>query len=228
MCRYVGRILGDRDRSVEAVDVVQVAWAKFFRNLSRYRGESREELEAFIFTIARNAARDQKRRNGARGHNRPSLFAREVDEEIAQSSLHDPAEQADQLQQIRQAVRRLSPIEQAVVLAVEEGYSRQEIVDRLNLASAAVYYNTLCSARKKLRKALNVDLARQVPWRPKQSYRTARKTDAQTEHSSDSPILSTTLQCQTIDPVPMQNGVAQEGGDAELDGARVPLGEQPS
>lgn len=148
--RYVRRMVGDN----AADDVMQETCLKVHRALPRYRPEGR--LEAFVFTIARNACRDHWKA-GARRPESPGL------PEVADPRAAGPERELEsrrQVEAVLAAVRALPPEQREVFLLREEsGLSFREIAALtgapLNTVLGRMHY-----AMESLRRTLLVEEAR--------------------------------------------------------------------
>jgi RNA polymerase sigma-70 factor (ECF subfamily) len=137
---FAGPVLGEAIRHLSdraaAEDVTQEVFLRIWRNAHRFDAE-RGRAEAWIATIARNAARDALRRKG----NVP------VDElEDAVDPSPDPVDEvadASQALQLQAAVASLAPGSREVIeLAYWQGLSQVEIAERLGLPLGTVKTRT--------------------------------------------------------------------------------------
>lgn len=147
--RYVRRMVGG-----DADDVMQEVCIKLHRALPRYRPEGR--LEAFVFTIARNACRDHWKARSRRPES-PGL------PDLPDARAADPARALDRRRQVERlfAAIRALPLDQREVflLREESGLSFREIADLtgapLNTVLGRMHY-----AMESLRRVLLVEATR--------------------------------------------------------------------
>jgi RNA polymerase sigma-70 factor, ECF subfamily len=134
--------------AADAEDLSQTAlW-----NVYRSRGELRSEgsLASWIYSIARNLARDEWRKRGRQG------VMESVPEtvESPEPSAAEVAEQRDELERTRRALALLPHgMRTCLLLQVQQGLAYQEIADRLGLALPTVKVQ-IWNARKRLRSSL--------------------------------------------------------------------------
>jgi RNA polymerase sigma-70 factor (ECF subfamily) len=127
------RHLADR---AAAEDVTQEVFLRIWRNADRFDPE-RGRAEAWIATIARNAARDALRRRGAAPVDE---LADAVDP--AADPLSEVAD-ASQAVELQAAVASLAPASREVIeLAYWQGLSQVEIAERLGLPLGTVKTRT--------------------------------------------------------------------------------------
>jgi RNA polymerase sigma-70 factor (ECF subfamily) len=136
--RLAFRLLGDRDRMD---DVLQEAYARAFRALSRFRGDS--SLETWLYRIVYNACVDDLRRH--RAHETLDEW-----EERLSTAPTQPDERLD----LAAALGSLPPELRAVVLLVDaEGLTYEEAAAVLG-APAGTIASRLNRARAHLQSAL--------------------------------------------------------------------------
>lgn len=122
---YVAHLTGDVDR---ARDVVQET---FVRLCSADRGEVEPRLAQWLFTVARNLALDQRRKE-----RRMSLIDDTPAEALTSRgpAPHDAAQRNDSLSAVLQSLAKLPPVQQeAVRLKFQHGLSYKEIGAVLDL-----------------------------------------------------------------------------------------------
>jgi RNA polymerase sigma factor (sigma-70 family) len=147
--RYVLRDVGNR---ADAEEVTQTAFLDAYRALRR--GHEPEQPRAWMYGIARNAAR--------RRHRTQSRRPREVALEVDLADRLVEAEEAQRLDAIRGALEGLRPSHREVVFLREvEGLSYREIARRMGLSLAAVE-TLLFRARRSLRELLEAEGFRPV------------------------------------------------------------------
>jgi RNA polymerase sigma-70 factor (ECF subfamily) len=137
---FAGPVLGEALRHLSdraaAEDVTQEVFLRIWRNAHRFDAE-RGRAEAWIGTIARNAARDALRRKG-------SIPVDELAEAVDPAP--DPVDEvadASQALQLQAAVASLAPSSREVIeLAYWQGLSQVEIAERLGLPLGTVKTRT--------------------------------------------------------------------------------------
>ncbi|MEY4688315.1 MAG: hypothetical protein RIR76_2338 [Verrucomicrobiota bacterium] len=119
-------------RQPDAVeDVVQVAFIKMFRRLSRLRDPA--VFESWLFTLARNSALDFIRRRNCR----PATVG--IDEQVNQVA--DPRNETavpEILAALEHALARLNPLDRGLVSQFVRGDSYGEIARRAGISLASV------------------------------------------------------------------------------------------
>jgi RNA polymerase sigma factor (sigma-70 family) len=142
--RYVLRDVGNR---ADAEEVTQTAFLDAYRALRR--GHEPEQPRAWMYGIARNAARRRYRTQSRR--------PREVELEVDLADRLIDAEETQRLDAIRAAFEELQPSHRRVVFLREvEGLSYAEIAHRMELSLAAVE-TLLFRARRSLRTLLEAE-----------------------------------------------------------------------
>ena len=144
---YVGSLLGDR---AAAEDVTAQAFERAYRKRSGYRA-SRGTAEAWLFTIARNAALDELRRRKRRA-------TLETDpEDVVARTLDDHGEAALRREVVRSALAGLDGHERDLVaLKFQGGLSNSEIAAALGLSESNVgtkLHRTITKLREACREA---------------------------------------------------------------------------
>jgi RNA polymerase sigma factor (sigma-70 family) len=142
--RYVLRDVGNR---ADAEEVTQAAFLDAYRALRR--GHEPEQPRAWMYGIARNAARRRYRTQSRR--------PREVELQADLADRLVEADEAQRLDTIRAALEGLRPSHREVVFLREvEGLSYREIARRMGLSLAAVE-TLLFRARRSLRALLEAE-----------------------------------------------------------------------
>ncbi len=141
--RY-GRLIFSLARSIvgdqaAAEEITQDVFVNVWEKAATYRPE-KAKVSTWLTSIARNRSIDQLRHRGARPEQHSVTWAEVPPGAVP--SVDSPAEVAEvhmQQLQVRQAVAQL-PDEQKEVLALAyfQGYTQQEIADRLNLPLGTV------------------------------------------------------------------------------------------
>ena len=128
--RYAERMTGRPD---EAEDIVQLTFVRGYRSLASCRDPDR--VGGWLFRIAANLCKDHVK--GRRRREQPLDEVRELKSEGA--GPHAAAEQAEVRRRINRALERL-PVDQkeAFVLKHVEGWSYQEMSDRLEVSVPAL------------------------------------------------------------------------------------------
>ena len=159
MRRYSRRLAGfvrGLIRQPDAVeDVVQVAFIKMFRRLSRLRDPA--VFESWLFTLARNSALDFIRRRNCR----PVTVG--IDEQVNQVA--DPRNEnavPEILAALERASARLNPLDRGLVHQFVNGDSYGEIARRAGISLASVKVR-LHRVRPYLRTAVGEMTATRVP-----------------------------------------------------------------
>jgi RNA polymerase sigma-70 factor (ECF subfamily) len=129
----------------DAEDLSQTALWTVYKNRGQYRGEG--SFDAWVYTIARNVARDEWRRRGRRSEEDP------VDETAPDESPSAEAQAAarQDLSRTVAALGRLpSRMRACLLMHVQQGLSYGEIARRLSLAAPTVKVQ-IWNARRRLR-----------------------------------------------------------------------------
>jgi RNA polymerase sigma-70 factor (ECF subfamily) len=137
---FAGPVLGEALRHLSdraaAEDVTQEVFLRIWRNAHRFDAE-RGRAEAWIATIARNAARDALRRKS-------NIPVEELADAVDPAP--DPVDEvadASQALQLQAAVASLAPTSREVIeLAYWQGLSQVEIAERLGLPLGTVKTRT--------------------------------------------------------------------------------------
>jgi RNA polymerase sigma-70 factor, ECF subfamily len=134
----------------DAEDLSQSALWTVFRSREQYRGDG--NFDAWVYTIARNAARDEWRRRGRTGGG----GSEPVEETLPDASPSAEA-QASGRQDLARTVRALGRLparmRECLLLHVQQGLSYEEIARRLSLAMPTVKVQ-IWNARQRLRSLL--------------------------------------------------------------------------
>lgn len=158
--RYEGQVaataIGMLGRSVEADDVGQETFVRFYRNLNRFRGDS--SIGTYLTRIAINLSLNAIKR---RQRQRQRFVSRDNENLVLdEPAVHEEhaADAADQAAVVRQAISRLSPDHRAVlVLRLVEGYSTRETADLLDVPVGTVL-SRLSRAQRALKEILGPHL----------------------------------------------------------------------
>jgi RNA polymerase sigma-70 factor (ECF subfamily) len=135
----------------DADDLGQTVLVSVFRARAEFRGEA--GLSAWVYSIARNAARDEWRRRGRAGDFEP-LAEAIPDREPGADSL---AQGRSRLARARAALSELpTGMRTCLLLHVQAGLSYREIARRLSLAPPTVKVQ-IWNARRRLRTLLEED-----------------------------------------------------------------------
>ena len=132
----------------DAEDLSQTALWNVYRKRGEYRGEG--SLASWVYSIARNVARDEWRRRGRAAETEPVTEAVE--------DHHPPVEvEAGDRQDLERTVEALKKLpagmRTCLLLHVQRGLSYQEIAQRLSLSLPTVKVQ-IWNARKRLRSLL--------------------------------------------------------------------------
>jgi RNA polymerase sigma-70 factor (ECF subfamily) len=132
-------------QEADAEDLSQTALWSVFKSQDQFRGEG--SREAWVYTIARNVARDEWRRRGRRPEAEPVLETIEDDEPSAE----DVTANRQHLDRTIRAMKRLpTGMRTCLLLHVQQGLPYQEIATRLSLSLPTVKVQ-IWNARKRLR-----------------------------------------------------------------------------
>ena len=145
--RYALRLTGDADR---AADIVQTAFMRLVERPPRD-----EQIRAWLFRVATNAAFDQKRT--FQRHTR-LLHALPAGASTADEA-RDPAQAAaqnDERRRVRAALERLSRRDQTILLMRAEGFAQREIAAAVGSSTRAIGI-TILRALKKLERQLRLE-----------------------------------------------------------------------
>ena len=140
-------------QSADADDLSQTALWTVYRSRGQFRGDG--SFDAWVYSIARNVARDEWRRRG-----------RVSEEEPASESIQDRTPSAEiratgreELRQTLEALAKLpAGMRACLLLHVQEGLSYREIGRRLSLAVPTVKVQ-IWNARRRLRSLLEEERA---------------------------------------------------------------------
>jgi len=132
-------------QAADAEDLSQTALWIVYKSRGQYRGDG--SFDAWVYTIARNVARDEWRRRGRRTEEDP------VDEATPDESPSAEAQAADR-QDLSRTVHALGKLparmRACLLLHVQQGLSYGEIARRLSLATPTVKVQ-IWNARRRLR-----------------------------------------------------------------------------
>jgi len=137
-------------QAADAEDLSQSALWIVCQSREQFRGDG--DFDAWVYTIARNVARDEWRRRG-----RGAAGAEPVEESLAD---HSPSAEvlASGRQELRQTVDALGRLparmRECLLLYVDQGLSYEEISRRLSLAMPTVKVQ-IWNARRRLRELLS-------------------------------------------------------------------------
>lgn len=135
----------------DAEDLSQTALWTVFKSMSQFRGDG--SLDAWIYTIARNVARDEWRRRGRRPENEP---VEEAVTDDGPSAFEVAADRQDLSRTVRSLQKLPTGMRTCLLLHVQQGLSYQEIATRLSLSLPTVKVQ-IWNARKRLRSLLEED-----------------------------------------------------------------------
>ena len=137
-----------RRRLGETEDLVNVAIARFLKNLSNFRGKTEKEIAAFLVKTLKNFVKDQLRLLGRYKEELQSqpivdADARQPDEDVIQR---------EQIERMKNALRQLSPLDQQIIeLRDQDGLSFREIGETVKLSEDAAkqrYYRASKEVRE--------------------------------------------------------------------------------
>ena len=132
----------------DADDLSQTALWNVYRSRAEFRGEG--SLEAWVYSIARNAARDEWRRRGRAAEHEP-VAETVVDE---RPDAEDVAAGREEMGQLVEAMKKIpSGMRTCLLLHVQRGLSYQQIADHLSLSLPTVKVQ-IWNARRRLRSLL--------------------------------------------------------------------------
>jgi len=144
----VERLFAAHGRAVQAFfyrrtrqhsDATDLAQEVYLRMLRVRDPETIGNIEAYLFTVASNLAREQAGRDRRRGVTVALEDATVLDELVELPSLDAQINVAQQVQRLREVLRQLPPRwHAAVVMHYGHGLSHQEIADRLSVSARAV------------------------------------------------------------------------------------------
>lgn len=152
----IAYMLGNRD---EAQDVAQETFLKCWR--ARDSMPDVQNLRAWIFRVAMNAARDHQR-SGWHKRSRP-MIAEESIVTPRESSITERMAEAEQIQALRQALLDLREEEREVFLLRQNGELTYEQIAELRAVPVGTIKTQMRSALIKLRKVLNPGAADATP-----------------------------------------------------------------
>ena len=130
LVRYLTRLCGDRDLADDA------AQEAFVRLAERPPAEERE-LRAWLFTVATNVVRDDRRT----GRRRAEILAGDPEGASPAPPGPDPADdvvRTELRRRVRAALDALPERDRAVLLMREEGFKHREIADAVGITTGSV------------------------------------------------------------------------------------------
>jgi RNA polymerase sigma-70 factor (ECF subfamily) len=158
LLRYVGRMLGSIDH--EAEDIVQEAFVRLHRQVSRQGPHSVKHLTTWLFRTAHNLTLDSIRRQSRRKR------ATEAISDAAQTAEERAADEMDALSEVLRreardaALRELAKLDdeqrQVVLLRIIQGMSLREVAEVAGISISLVNYRLnqgLAELARRLRKA---------------------------------------------------------------------------
>jgi RNA polymerase sigma-70 factor, ECF subfamily len=132
-------------QTADAEDLSQTALWTVYKSRGQFRGDG--SFDAWIYSIARNVARDEWRRQGRAREEEP--LSETIPDEVASA-----ATQATDRQELRRALDALAKLpagmRACLLLHVQKGLSYREIGKRLSLAVPTVKVQ-IWNARKRMR-----------------------------------------------------------------------------
>jgi RNA polymerase sigma-70 factor (ECF subfamily) len=132
----------------DAEDLSQTALWTVYRSRGQFRGEG--SFESWVYSIARNVARDEWRRRGRTGEEEPVSEAVPDDVPSAETQTTDRQD----LRRTLDALAKLpAGMRACLLLHVQQGLSYKEISQRLSLALPTVKVQ-IWNARRRLRSLL--------------------------------------------------------------------------
>lgn len=132
----------------DAEDLSQTALWTVYRSRGQFRGEG--SFESWVYSIARNVARDEWRRRGRTGEEEPVSEAVPDDVPSAETWTTDRQD----LRRTLDALAKLpAGMRACLLLSVQQGLSYKEISQRLSLAVPTVKVQ-IWNARRRLRSLL--------------------------------------------------------------------------
>ena len=135
-------------QKADAEDLSQTALWIVYKSREQYRGEG--SLDAWVYTIARNVARDELRRRGRRTEG-------QIDEAMPDES-PSAASRAEDRQGLARTAAALTKLptrmRACLLLHVQQGLSYREIAHRLSLATPTVKVQ-IWNARRRLKSLLD-------------------------------------------------------------------------
>lgn len=140
-------------QSADADDLSQTALWTVYRSRGQFRGDG--NFDAWVYSIARNVARDEWRRRGRASEEEPASEAipdRVPSAEIRTTGRQDLRRTLDALAKLPAGMRA------CLLLHVQEGLSYREIGRRLSLAVPTVKVQ-IWNARRRLRSLLEEERA---------------------------------------------------------------------
>jgi len=126
-------------RTRQPTDAADLAQEVYVRMLRIKDPDTIADMDAYLFTVASNLAREHAAREGRRGI-KVDVEDRAVLEELAESSGFDAQiDVTNQVKRLREVLRQLPPRwHAAVVMQYVQGLSHREIADRLGVSVSMV------------------------------------------------------------------------------------------
>jgi len=126
-------------RTRQHTDAADLAQEVYVRMLRIKDPDTIADMDAYLFTVASNLAREHAAREGRRGI-KVDVEDRAVLEELAQPSDSDAQiDAANQVKRLREVLRQLPPRwHAAVVMQYVQGLSHREIAERLGVSVSMV------------------------------------------------------------------------------------------
>ncbi|MGB0929810.1 MAG: RNA polymerase sigma factor [Chitinophagales bacterium] len=147
--KVAATVIGMLGKSTEAEDVGQEVFIRFYKSISKFRGDS--SLGTYLTRIAINLSINELKR---RKRKRMFSFFSTQDEEVRELQIPDTSisqEQRETQQMVHQAIQKLDPkFRSIILLRLIEGYSTKETAMILELPIGTVL-SRLARAQKKLK-----------------------------------------------------------------------------
>jgi len=152
--KVAATVIGMLGNTIEADDVGQEVFIRFYKSLAKFRGDS--SLGTYLTRIAINLSLNEIKR---RKRKRMFSFFSTQDEEVRELQIPDTGitqEQRETQQMVHKAIQLLDPkFRSIILLRLIEGYSTKETADILELPAGTVL-SRLSRAQKKLKEILTV------------------------------------------------------------------------
>lgn len=145
---FLARACGDHWLADE---LTNEAFMRAYKALGSYKGNTKQQLQSFLFTISANLLRDHLRRRPG-----PKALGEDQAEQIESEYSSDESPEAKERQQmLREAMNRLSADEAMLIsLAHLKDMPAEEIAQVLGKPSGQAVRAALCRAMKHLREIL--------------------------------------------------------------------------
>lgn len=154
LVRFLHRHVWDSERAHD------LAQETFVRALEQ-KGDDPVNPRAWVFTVARNLARDEARTVLRRRRHLVLIEGAARAEEAAEPEAPDQMERTDKSARVRQALEALSDRDREVLLLWDAGLSYEDIAQQTGLAIGAIG-TTLARARRRLVDAYETTEGRDV------------------------------------------------------------------